>query len=342
MEKMMTSKKRLSRRDFVKICGAAGLAALTPMGLIRLVEAGPAEDRFTQTRLKMGTFVTLTAVGASTAQAEDAFEAAWREMDRLIAVFDRHRTGTAVSELNVSGRLADPGPEMLEVLARAADVHKVSGGAFDPTVLPLLSLMAVGFAETGAPPDRDHLAQALELVDFDAVRFGRQGVKLTKAGQQISLDGVAKGYIVDRTGEALKKAGLQNALINAGGDILAIGHREKGRPWRVAVQDPFDANRHLTVLSLSDQAVATSGSYEIYYDQKKEYHHLINPASGRPAGRLVSATTITKDTAMADALATAVFVAPQTVGRLSNVEALTVAPNGRQSATAGFRTYQAG
>ena len=287
----------------------------------------------------MGTIVDLTVVCDSAAQAEDAFAAALSEMDRLIKIFDRHQSGTALSELNDNGRLSDPGPEMLEVLEMAGRVHKLSDRAFDPTILPLLSLIENSFSATGQPPARADLDEALKNVDFSSVRYGKSGVNLASSSQKISLDGLAKGYIVDRAGAKLVESGIRNALINAGGDILALGGRENGKPWRVGIQDPFQRDKYLRVITLSDQAVATSGSYEIFFDSDKKYHHILNPRLGLPENRLVSATVIAVNTAQADANSTAAFINARTLDVNKYIEGMTIAANGRPMFTAGFKRH---
>jgi thiamine biosynthesis lipoprotein len=258
----------------------------------------------------MGTVVTVTIAADSADQAREAMDKAWAEMDRLIFVFDRRLPGTAVFELNREGRMADPGPEMLEVLDRSREVHDLSGGAFDPTILPLLLTIENTFKAFDRPPDDRALMEELQKVDFAAVSFGAGGVRFGRPGQKISLDGVAKGYIVDAAGAVIRATGIKHALINAGGDVLAIGPSQTGRPWRVAIQDPFDPNGYAGIIHLADRAVATSGTYEVFYDPKQTYHHLLNPKIGRPAAGLVSATTIAPTTAMADAYSTAAFINP--------------------------------
>ena len=332
----MSSGTNITRRGFVKLCGAAGLLMAMPVSLVPLAEAST-KERFTETRFKMGTIVTLTSVGASESKTREAFESAWREMDRLIAIFDRHHEGTAVSELNNNGYLALPCPEMLDVLGQAAYVHALSDGSFDPTVLPLLQKIEYSFEKTGNPPNKIELAEASQLVDFNGVSFDRMGVNLGKPGRKMSLDGVAKGFIVDKVGDHLRQAGIENVLINAGGDILALGRREGGKPWRVAIQDPFVSGKNLKVLGLSDQAVATSGSYEIFFDKKMNYHHLMNPATGEPAHGQVSATVVTASTARADALATAAFVRPEVLTRTGAIEGLIVDLRGVPQTTPGFK-----
>ncbi|MFH1136062.1 MAG: FAD:protein FMN transferase [Pseudomonadota bacterium] len=330
------SSKKITRRDFVKLCGAASLAlAAAPAGLVSLAEASSGPGRFVQTHLKMGTTVTLTAATKDADQAHEAFESAWREIDRLIAVFDRHQPGTAVSELNASGRLADPGPEMLEVLEYSAKAHLVSGGAFDPTVLPLLTLLTTDIEKKGRPPLDNEIAEILPLVDFKTVTYGKSGVRLGKQGQAVSFDGVAKGYIVDRAMDKMKSAGLKNALINAGGDIKAIGRRETGLPWRVAIQDPFNGAKYARIMDLSDQSVATSGSYEIFYDQEQKNHHLMDPKVGRSAFGLVSSTAVADTAAQADSMATAAFIKPQVLAD-AHVDGLVIDRTGRQTYSDGF------
>ena len=235
----------------------------------------------------MGTTVTITIVSDSKQQVQEALQAGWDEMDRLISIFDRHQNGTAISELNREGRLQNPAPEMLDVMSRVQDIYRISNGAFDPTVLPLLLLVEERFQMKGVPPTVQEMKAAEALVDFGSIQVGPRRIALKSKEQKISLDGLAKGYIVDCTGKAIKGAGVKNALINAGGDILAIGRSHRGTPWRVAIQDPFRADKYLRVLSMTDQAVATSGSYEIFYDREQNFHHLMDPIHGGPAKGLV-------------------------------------------------------
>ena len=331
----MNSGTNITRRGFVKLCGAAGLLVATPLSLVPLAEAST-KERFTETRFKMGTIVTLTSVGESEAKTKEGFEAAWSEMDRLIAIFDRHHQGTAVSDLNDNGFLAAPSLEMLDVLGQAAHVHDLSDGSFDPTVLPLLQKIEDSFQQNGKPPAKSALLEIAQLVDFSGVRFDETGVNLGAPGRKMSLDGVAKGYIVDKVGDRMRQCGLENVLINAGGDLLALGCREGGKPWRVGIQNPFDTNKNIKVLGLSNQAVATSGSYEIFFDKKKMYHHLMNPATGEPAHGQASATVVTASTAQADALATAAFVKPEVLAKVGGTEGLIVDVRGMLQATAGF------
>ena len=261
-------------------------------------------------------------------------------MDRLISIFDRHQNGTVISELNREGRLQDPAPEMFDVMSRVQDIYRLSKGAFDPTVLPLLLLVEERFQKKGVPPSDQEMKAAEALVDFGAIQVGPRRITLKSKEQKISLDGLAKGYIVDCTGKAIKDAGINNALINAGGDILAIGRSHRGTPWRVAIQDPFRADKYLRILNMTDQAVATSGTYEIFYDREQNFHHLMDPLHGGPAKGLVSSTSVAKTAVTADAMSTAIFVDPGLLNS-TGTDGMIVARNGKQSLTEGFRSQVA-
>lgn len=329
---------RITRRNFVKLCGALTLAASAPVSLVSLARADTDSGFYEQSALKMGTTVTITLAAGSAAQGRDACALAWAEMDRLIAVLDRHQPGTAVSELNAAGRLSDPGRDLLEVLAQAKRAYDLSGAGFDPTILPALDLIERSFQTSGRAPSEKDLAEALRLVGFDRVRIDGSGVRLGGEGCRMSLDGVAKGYIVDRTGAALRQAGIRNAMINAGGDILALGTGPKNRPWKVGIRDPFKPETSLRTIHLQDKAVATSGSYEVFYDPAHDYHHLLNPGTGRSADQLVSATVTADSAAWADAMATAAFIRPDVFKTAENLDGMIVARNGRLAVTPGFKT----
>ena len=124
----------------------------------------------------------------------------------------------------------------------------------------------------------------------------------------VTLDGIAKGFIVDRVAESLGGQGLENYLINAGGDIRAAGTKEEKQPWTVAVQDPAKNGEFPDVIHLSDGAVATSGSYEVYFDRERTFHHIVNSRTGRSPNLNASVSVVAPSSMAADALATTAFV----------------------------------
>jgi thiamine biosynthesis lipoprotein len=243
----------------------------------------------------MRTRVSITALHASSGAAQEAIGRAFDEMDRVVPLLNQHVGSSAVSTLNEQGGLGDAPPELTDVLHEARRLHSLSRGAFDVTVKPLVELMKA----TGRPATAD----VLELVDMSAMSLEGRRVRLAKSGMGLTLDGIAKGYVVDRMADVLVRSGMERWLIDAGGDIRASGRREDGSPWRVGVQDPDNGESFPAVTELHSGAVATSGSYE-------NAHHIVDSATGLSPVLIQSATVRAPTTMMADALATTVFVMP--------------------------------
>ena len=126
----------------------------------------------------------------------------------------------------------------------------------------------------------------------------------------VDLGGIAKGYASDKLAELLKKKGVKSAWLSLGGNVCAIGTKPDGSPWRSAVQNPADENDYVGVVEISDACAVTSGGYQRYFEENgKKYHHIIDPATGKPAeSGLTSVTIICKDGTKADALSTALYV----------------------------------
>ncbi len=275
-------------------------------GLWRLEQSVPA----------MGTVVTLSVLDGSETRAAEALAAGFAEMDRTIQLLNRFDDSSALGVLNAESRLADCPDELLEVMHRARDVHLLSGGAFDITVTPVVDAFRMHRqAGLAGIPDTAVLRAASERVNAAGVSLDGRQVRLHD-GVEITLDGIAKGYVVDAVAAVLAAAGLAGYLVNGGGDIRVGGSRDGSCPWRVGVRDPDNPGAELDVLSLHDGAVATSGSYEIYFDSEQTCHHIVS-SSGTSPGECRSVTVRAPSTMLADALATAAFVAgPEAGARL--------------------------
>ncbi|UCG53805.1 MAG: FAD:protein FMN transferase [Candidatus Latescibacterota bacterium] len=261
----------------------------------------------------MGTYVTITVVSESRHRAEEAIGRAFEEMTRLIDIFNRYDSSTPLSVLNQQGYLTGPPAELTDVVTRAIEICKLSHGAFDITVKPIVDLFKNhGDDRRPAPDDID---ETLTLVGSDKIELAVDRIGFQRAGMGMTLDGIAKGYIVDRISDVLVSHGVDNHLINAGGDIRARGARQDKRPWAVAIQDPQKKGNYPQVVRLTDGAVATSGSYEVYYDQQRILHHIIDPQIGTSPNHNVSVSVMSESVMQADALSTAVFVLRQTAGK---------------------------
>jgi thiamine biosynthesis lipoprotein len=295
----------------------------------------------------MGTLVSVTAVHESAGLVQDAAARAFREMDRVVNLLNRYDSSSALSYLNHEGFIQDPPPELTRVMEEARSFYDVSGGAFDPTVQPLVDLLRrslwAGDPSSPTPAAEAEVVQALALVDGRKVSMGPEGIRLADPGMGVTLDGIAKGYVVDRMALVLAGEGLQDFLINAGGDIRSAGFREDGREWRVGVQDPAKRGDLPDVIGLTDGAVATSGNYEVYFDRDRVHHHIVSAGTGASPGTIQSVSVVAPTAMAADALATSVFVMGPDRGvafidSFPQCACLIVDRHGRQRRSKGWRS----
>ncbi|MBW1989131.1 MAG: FAD:protein FMN transferase, partial [Deltaproteobacteria bacterium] len=221
-----TKGKKLDRREFLRLSGMLGIgtaAACTVFPATGTLAFDKKLAKASVTRNQMGTVVTITALHASPGKAEDAVGAAFAEMDRVARLLDRHDASSPIGVLNAEGRLSGMPDEALEVLNQSREYHLLSGGTFDITVAPVVDLFKHYFARKGEPPPDKVLSGAVALVDGQGVTISGRAVSFARPGMSVTLDGIAKGYVIDAGARALEKAGVSHGLINAGGDIRAIG-----------------------------------------------------------------------------------------------------------------------
>ncbi|MBU2490802.1 MAG: FAD:protein FMN transferase [Proteobacteria bacterium] len=301
--------KKMDRREFLRLSGMLGLGAAT-VSLLPVSES-LAFDReltkVTRTREAMGTLVAITVMSPSAAQADDAIGLAFAEMDRVAALLDRFQSASAIGALNADGKVDGLPDEVVDVLAQSRQYYLMSGGAFDITVQPVVDLFRDHFSRFGTPPPEKDLEKAVALVSGQGVLVEGRSARLALPGMGVTLDGIAKGYVIDAGARALEKAGVAHGLVNAGGDIRAIGGKGGGRGWTVAVRNP-NGGRYVDEIRMTHGAVATSGDYEVYFDREKLYHHIVTPWTGRSPITASSVTVRAETVTRADALSTAVFV----------------------------------
>ncbi|MFO7600200.1 MAG: FAD:protein FMN transferase [Candidatus Desulfacyla sp.] len=338
----------MDRRSFLKLSGVLGIG-LASAGVV--IPSAAEAVRFnrklykvSKTRLAMGTFVSMTLLHTSRDQAEAAMGEAFLEMDRLTRDISRFDQTTAVAQLNREGILKDIPPEVAEVVARSLAYYRISNGAFDISVKPVVDLFKEKFSKDGskAPSDAE-LREAIRLVNGSDIEFTGRTVRFKRPGMGITLDGIAKGYIVDRASGILSRNGITNHLINAGGDIRTVGCRHDGKPWIIAIQDPQKKKQYPDVIHLMDGAVATSGNYEIYFDRERMFHHIVDPRTGQSPQESASVSVLAKTAMEADAFSTTVFVmAPERGTRFIDsrpgCESLVVTKGNRKITSAGWKS----
>jgi len=205
--------------------------------------------------------------------------------------------------------------DLIEVLEKALHYAELSGGAFDPTIGPLVKLWGIGTDSQRVPGDAE-IAEALALVGWRELVIDRQAgtAFLRREGMALDLGAIAKGYAAEEAVRIAREGGVGRAVLDFGGNIVVMGWRgKKGReplPWRIGIQNPLsERGAYIGILPVHDSSVVTSGVYERYFeDGGKRYHHILSTASGYPVHNgLMSVSIVTENSADADALSTAVF-----------------------------------
>jgi thiamine biosynthesis lipoprotein len=252
-------------------------------------------------------------------------------MEDLEVMLSRFILDSEISEINQrAGQWVKVSPTTLDVIELGLEVGDLTGGAFDITIGAVLNLWGFGRGQYYVPTEAE-LQASLATVDYTKVEVDRlQSRVRIPQGTVLDLGGIAKGYIVDRGIQILRDANVKRAFINAGGDISAIGRRPDNQAWRIGVQNPENPADIRYVLPLDDQSVVTSGDYQRFFTHENErYHHIIDPRTGYPARGVTSVTIVGDNSAISDALSTAVFVLGWSEGRalverVPDVEAIIV------------------
>jgi FAD:protein FMN transferase len=292
----------------------------------------------------MGTRVGITVLCDAPSRADDAMGRAFAEMDRLIGIFSRFQSDSALSCLNEAGRLRGPPPELVQVVSRALDYFRITRGVFDISVAPVVDLFRTRLAGSAprAPSDLE-VVDALRRVGAAGISASRRELRFGRDGMGITVDGIAKGFIVDRMARALERRRVRRYLIDAGGDIRAAGRKEDDQPWTVGVRDPWTADHHPDRIHLMAGAVATSGGYERFFDRDGLQHHIVRADSGRSPTESASVSVLAPTGMAADALATGLFLLPPAEAlalteTLAGCECLIIDRDGRLFRSRGWRS----
>lgn len=237
------------------------------------------------------------------------------------------------------------------IFLTSCEISRISGGAYDPTVAPLVNLWGFGYRTTGREPTQQQIDSALNLVGILECRL--EGNRIVKRSPETEFDfsSITKGYACDLVGDMLRRNGCSDFIVEIGGEVRASGENDRGHGWRIMIDAPVEndtavVHSGIAVIEISDCGVATSGNYRNYRKTSAgKSWHTISPATGRPAvSSTLSATVIAPDAMTADALATACMVlqpdsALSMMSRLPHTEALLVSsgPKGFElHPTSGF------
>ena len=322
------------------------VSRLFPILLLVGCKFGPKGDIYQESRLSMGTLVEIKLVAVDAQSAKTALTAAFAEIERIDKLMSFQSADNQLSRINQAAGRKRVGIdiELFRFILRAKSYSKLTKGAFDISIGPLVKLW--GFdTEQYRLPGEDEIKTHLPLVDYrHVIVLGMPpALFLNQAGMSIDMGGIAKGYAVDRVISILERYGIASAMVNAGGDIRAYGSKPDGDLWKIGIQHPRDKKRILTSLQIDRQAVVTSGDYERFFiEQEVRYHHILDPATGQPARGCQSVTLVAKEAIAADALATGVFVlgpeeGMKLVESMKDTEAMIVDAEGNISVSSGLK-----
>jgi FAD:protein FMN transferase len=300
-------KRSISRRQFLNIIAASTTAGVAlKLGIDRLND--PVTLR--EMRLLMGTVVNLTVIGEDERSMQAALRACLDGMSGLEAVLSRFQPQSQLCRLNRLGELTHPHPSLRVLIEQSLELSHISAGAFDITVKPLVDLYQSCQATGKGLPEAEEVRQKRTLVDYHRIALKGDQIQLKVPGMSITLDAIAKGYIVDVGVSLLKQAGFSNVLVEAGGDLMACGEKDLGSPWQIGIQSPrSNQPRFLGRLSVKDRAVATSGDYVQAFVSDYSANHILDPSTGYSPSQIASVTVIAPTAVLADGLATTLMVA---------------------------------
>jgi len=286
---------------------------------------------YKQTLPFFGTYLSIYCLYTADKDIHSIIERCWERIFEIQESMNAHSSRGEIARINKSGAEGvTVNEELYRLLSSSIEYSRLSDGAFDITILPLIKLWKDA-SENEKLPDASSLAEAMRNVGYHHIELRTNNrVMFKNKGIKIDLGAIAKGYAVDQIAKILNKNGINDYLLEAGGDILCRGKNKDGVPWRIGIQDPLKRDGIVEVLNLPDAAVTTSGNYERFYTiGEKRFSHIIDPVSGYPQDKVISATVIAKTAEQADAFSTTLCVMDPEKGirlieSLASVEAMVI------------------
>jgi len=298
----------------------------------------------------LGTVVRVNLAGDKVS-SEVLVNIAEKEFSRIHNKYSPNTEGSLIYILNEKGKVKVD-EEALFLFQSAVNYAALTGGAFDPTVRPLIKLW--GFDDefsTKRVPTQEEINQALSYVNYRFINIDKENMEVSflKDGVEIDLGAIAKGYAIDLVIQRIREVDPKaSGFIDAGGDIGIIGPKFKELPWVIGIRDPFsqDYFSAIDTIYLTNGGVATSGDYERYFiSEGIKYHHILDPKTGYPARDAVSVTVISENAMTADIFSTALFVLGYENPALEyftnfGIQALIISPTGERIETSGFNYFR--
>lgn len=278
-----------------------------------LSACNPQKEMVTDSTYMLGTYLQLSLWTEDKAEGMAVIQECFQRIRQIEQKMSVNIEDSEVNEINrhAGKEYVAVSDDTMAVIRKGFAYAELTDGAFDPAIGRLVKLWGIG-TERERVPKPEEIQEALKYVDYRGIKFQDENkVKLDIDGMQLDLGGIAKGYAADAVTKIIREKGIKHAIINLGGNVVALGKKADGAPWKIGIQDPFEpTGTHMGVIEVADQTVVTSGNYERYFIRDgKRYHHIIDPKTGYPSENgVISATIITDSSIDADALSTSVYV----------------------------------
>lgn len=305
-----------------------------------------AAEEFRRDTVLMGVSVNIGVVHEDARFAHRAISAGFAEIvrvERLISSWDKE---SQTSEINRQAGMAPVkvDRELFDLILRAKKISEISNGHFDISFSSIHRIWDFEHFSQDELPTEEQIANSIKLIDHTRIQLNHEHgtVYLQDKGMKIGFGAIGKGYAANRVRALLIEMGVENGLVNAGGDLIAWGSKSNGEPWSVGITDPFDKKAVVGSMAARDVAIVTSGNYEKFVEiDGVRYCHIIDPKTGWPVENLASVTVVSPDAEFADALATTVFVlgredGMKLVDHLEGVECLIIDSDGNRYLSANL------
>lgn len=294
----------------------------------------------------MGTVISQKVYGVNGQAAANEAVKKIEYLDKLLTFNDTQGDLYKLNQ-NAGKTGVELDPETIKIIEKAQQVSEMSHGAFDITIGPLVKAWGIG-TDTARIPSNEELKSLQALINYKDVEINNHYVSLKRKGQMVDLGGIAKGYTGDAVIEIYKKYGIESAFINLGGNVVTLGNKPDGSPWKVGIRNPrptgTGSGQDLGIIKVTDKAVVTAGDDQRYFiENGQRYHHILDSSTGYPAkSDLMSVTLITDSSLDADALDTAVYILGLEKGRelirqFGGVEAVFVTTDKKIIVTDGIK-----
>jgi thiamine biosynthesis lipoprotein len=292
-----------------------------------------------------GTILQLKAFGKNSEKAIKKAALRLTNMDDKMSVFKDYSEISKIN-FNAGGALQKVSKDTYYVINKAVDYCKLSQGAFDITIRPIVRLWGIGREEERIPSGKE-IEEKLKFVNYKDIVLDEESnsVGLMYENQEIDVGGIAKGYAADEVKKIFVKHKIKSALINLGGNVYVLGNKTDGSPWKVGIQNPLGSQGEFVgTVSASNKSIVTSGNYERYFMMEgKKYHHILDTKTGYPSeSEIISATIISDLSIDGDGLSTGVYIlgvnrALELIESLKGIDAILITKEKKIYITSGIK-----